>query len=79
MQAVKEVGTYEAKTHFSKLLEDVQAGTKIIVTKHGKPVAEINSPAPIPRKKAKFGFAKSPNFYISDDFDAPLEDFREYM
>ena len=78
MQLVREVGTYEAKTHFSKLLEDVQAGTKIIVTRHGKPVAEITPPHPLP-KKAKFGCAKSPNFYMAEDFDAPLEEFREYM
>ncbi len=78
MQVVREVGTYEAKTHFSKLLEDVQAGTKIIVTRHGKPVAEISPPAAKTRT-AKFGCAKSPNFYMADDFDAPLEEFREYM
>lgn len=78
MQLVREVGTYEAKTHFSKLLDDVEAGTKIIVTRHGKPVAEITPPTPI-RKQAKLGCAKSPNFYMSEDFDAPLEEFREYM
>ncbi|MCC5849152.1 MAG: type II toxin-antitoxin system Phd/YefM family antitoxin [Verrucomicrobia bacterium] len=78
MQVVKEVGTYEAKTHFSKLLEEVQAGTKIIVTRHGKPVAEIQTPS-TKKKKARFGCAKSPNFYMADDFDAPLEEFREYM
>lgn len=78
MQVVREVGTYEAKTHFSKLLEEVQAGTKIIVTRHGKPVAEIRSP-PAKPKKARFGCAKSANFYMSDDFDEPLEEFRDYM
>ena len=78
MQLIKEVGTYEAKTHFSKLLEDVQAGTKIIVTRHGKPIAEIQTPEP-KRKKARRGCAKSPNFYMSDDFDEPLDEFKEYM
>jgi prevent-host-death family protein len=78
MNVVKEVGTYEAKTHFSKLLDEVEAGTKIVITRHGKPVAEISSPEPL-RKKATFGCAKSPNFYMADDFDAPLEEFREYM
>ena len=78
MQVVKEVGTYEAKTHFSALLDDVQAGTKIIITRHGKPVAEISSPAP-QRKKAKRGCAKSPSFHMSDDFDEPLDCFKDYM
>jgi prevent-host-death family protein len=78
MNIVKEVGTYEAKTHFSKLLDEVEAGTKIVITRHGKPVAEISTPEPR-RKTAKRGCAKSPNFYMADDFDAPLEEFREYM
>ncbi len=78
MNAVKEIGTYEAKTHFSKLLDDVASGTKIIITRHGKPVAEMTAP-PARRKQAKFGCAKSPNFYMADDFDAPLDVFREYM
>ncbi len=78
MQVVREVGTYEAKTHFSKLLDEIQTGTKIIVTRHGKPVAEISPPAVKPRT-AKFGCAKSPDFYMADDFDAPLDEFREYM
>lgn len=25
------------------------------------------------------GVAKDPNFYMSEDFDAPLDDFKEYM
>ena len=78
MQIVREVGTYEAKTHFSKLLEEVQSGTKIIVTRHGKPVAEISPPVQR-RKQARRGCAKSPNFYMSDDFDEPLEVFKDYM
>ncbi len=35
------VGAYEAKTHFSALLERVEHGEHIIITKHGHPVAKI--------------------------------------
>jgi prevent-host-death family protein len=35
------VGAYEAKTRFSELLERVEAGGEIIVTKHGTPVARL--------------------------------------
>jgi prevent-host-death family protein len=35
------VGTLEAKTHFSALLERAAAGEEILVTKHGKPFARI--------------------------------------
>jgi prevent-host-death family protein len=35
------VGAYEAKSHLSELLEKVQAGEEIIITKHGAPVARL--------------------------------------
>lgn len=36
-----EVGSYEAKTHLSALLERVARGEKITITKHGVPVAVL--------------------------------------
>ncbi|MGI9045457.1 MAG: type II toxin-antitoxin system Phd/YefM family antitoxin [Burkholderiales bacterium] len=38
---MSEVGIYEAKTHLPKLIERVQSGERITITKHGKPVAEL--------------------------------------
>lgn len=35
------VGAYEAKTHLSELLEQVEAGREITITKHGAPVAKL--------------------------------------
>ncbi len=35
------VGAYEAKTHFSKLLERVEAGEELTITRHGSPVARL--------------------------------------
>jgi prevent-host-death family protein len=35
------VGAYEAKTHLSELLEKVEGGEEIIITKHGAPVAKL--------------------------------------
>ncbi len=40
------VGAYEAKTQLSKLLERVVKGERIIITKHGVPVAVLQSPDP---------------------------------
>lgn len=41
------IGAYEAKTHFSELLEKVQSGEEITITKHGTPVARL---VPIQKK-----------------------------
>ena len=40
-QSSNTVGAYEAKTHLSELLEKVEAGEEIVITKHGAPVAKL--------------------------------------
>jgi len=39
---VSEVGVHEAKTHLSRLLEEVEAGEEVILAKAGKPVAKLS-------------------------------------
>jgi prevent-host-death family protein len=41
LQGSNTVGAYEAKTHLSELLEKVEAGQEITITKHGAPVAKL--------------------------------------
>lgn len=36
-----DVSVYEAKTHLSRLIGDVEAGREITITRHGKPVARL--------------------------------------
>lgn len=45
------VGVFEAKTKFSELLDRVEAGEEIIVTRHGKPVARISLPVDEERRR----------------------------
>ncbi|WP_428421039.1 type II toxin-antitoxin system Phd/YefM family antitoxin [Methylibium sp.] len=35
------VGAFEAKTHLSALLERVERGEEIVITRHGRPVARL--------------------------------------
>jgi prevent-host-death family protein len=37
-------GVAEAKNNFTHLLDRVQEGEKITITRHGKPIAELNPP-----------------------------------
>ena len=39
---MKTIGAYEAKTHFSELLREVENGETIVVTRHGLPIARIS-------------------------------------
>lgn len=36
-----EIGAYDAKTHLPQLLERTQKGEHFVITKHGRPVAEL--------------------------------------
>lgn len=36
-----QVGAYEAKTHLPKLLEQVSKGERVVITKHGSPIAVL--------------------------------------
>jgi prevent-host-death family protein len=35
------VGAYEAKTHLAELLDRVERGERITITRHGRPVADL--------------------------------------
>jgi prevent-host-death family protein len=35
------IGTFEAKTHLTRLLDPVAAGEQITITRHGNPIARL--------------------------------------
>ena len=39
--AQRQIGTFEAKTHFSQIIEKVEHGEDYVITRRGKPVAKI--------------------------------------
>jgi prevent-host-death family protein len=41
---MESVGTFEAKTHLTRLLERVAKGERIVITNRGKPVAMLVPP-----------------------------------
>ncbi len=38
---MKQVGVYDAKTQLPRLLEEVERGETVTITRHGKPVARL--------------------------------------
>ena len=38
---MKHVGIFEAKTHLSNLIDEVEKGREVVITRHGKPVAKL--------------------------------------
>lgn len=66
------INTHEAKTHLSKLLEQVARGEEIIIAKAGKPIARLIGYEQ-PKHERAGGHWKG-LVRVSDDFDAPLPD-----
>lgn len=49
---MKTIGAYEAKTKLGQLLDEVEAGESITITRHGVPVATL-APAGTSRSEAE--------------------------
>ncbi len=64
---MKIVNVHEAKTHFSKLLDQVHAGEEIVIGKAGKPYAKL---VPLAEDAERVpGIAKG---RVTEDFFEPL-------
>jgi prevent-host-death family protein len=50
-----QMNVYEAKTHFSHLLDRVVAGEQIVIARNGKPVADLVAHKPKPSRAAFLG------------------------
>ncbi len=64
----------EAKTYLSKLIKDALAGKTVLIGKRSQPLVKLSVFDP---KKRQLGLYDNQG-WIADDFNAPLEDFKEY-
>lgn len=67
-----QVNIYEAKTQFSKLINQAMAGEEVIIAKSGKPVVKLVPVGTLSSERVP-GSAKG-KITITADFDAPLPD-----
>lgn len=64
-----QVNMYDAKTNFSKLVAEVEAGGEVIIARDGKPVARLVA---IRAATRLFGSAIGDGSSMRADFDDPL-------
>jgi prevent-host-death family protein len=69
---MKQVNIHEAKTHLSRLIDEVEAGAEVTIAKAGRPVARL-SPIRGKGRRRRLGILDG-KFRIPDDFNAPLAD-----
>jgi prevent-host-death family protein len=64
------VNIYAAKTQLSRLVDQVNAGEEVVITRHGRPVARL-VPAAAAKPQRKLGTLRGA-IWVGDDFDAAL-------
>jgi len=69
---MKQVNIHRAKTHLSRLVDEVSAGREVTIAKAGKPLAKL-VPLTAAKRARTPGFLKG-RIRIAADFDAPLPD-----
>ena len=66
------IDIHEAKTHLSRLVDEVATGTEIIIAKAGRPMARL-APLSAPVRRKQLGLLKG-KVKVPDDFNALLDD-----
>ncbi len=72
-----QVNVNEAKTNLSKLIQKVVDGEEVVIAKGNQPIIKLVLIENL-KPQRRLGTAKG-KIKIADDFDEPLEDFKEYM
>jgi len=67
---MRTINIHEAKTHLSRLVEEVTVGEEVVIAKAGKPMAKL-IPFTSGAKKRKLGLLAG-KLAAPPDFDAPL-------
>ena len=72
----RQYNVADAKARFSSLVREALAGDEVIIAKDNKPLVKL---VPLSSGRRAPGTGKGQVVYMSPDFDAPLEDFEDYM
>jgi antitoxin (DNA-binding transcriptional repressor) of toxin-antitoxin stability system len=69
----------EIKLTLPELLDSLTPGDEVIFTRNKQPVAKLVSEPAKPMQPRVPGLFPGSIIYMAPDFDAPMEEFKEYM
>ena len=72
------VNVHQAKTHLSKLLQEVAAGQEVVIARSGVPIARL-MPFREPQRMIAAPGAMRGQITLADGFAAPLDDLFEAL
>jgi antitoxin (DNA-binding transcriptional repressor) of toxin-antitoxin stability system len=73
------ISVEEAQAHLSELIEQLQPGEEIVITRDQKPIAKLTGQLQANRPPRQPGTLQGTVLYMAPDFNAPLDAFKEYM
>jgi antitoxin (DNA-binding transcriptional repressor) of toxin-antitoxin stability system len=76
--AMIQVTIHEAKTHLSRLIQQALDGEEVIIARDKQPLVKL-SVLPEAQQVRRIGGAAHVVVQIAPDFDAPLQEFKDYM
>jgi prevent-host-death family protein len=68
----------EAQSKLSELIHQLFPGEEVVITENNQPVARLVSVTTSTAQR-KLGTLRGTVLQMAPDFDAPLDDFQEYM
>jgi len=68
----------EVQAHLPEIIAGLKPGEQLLITQDGQPLAVLTRSSRT-SWPCKAGSAKDKSHWIAPDFDAPLDDFKEYM
>jgi antitoxin (DNA-binding transcriptional repressor) of toxin-antitoxin stability system len=69
---------HEVQANLPELIHNLAPGEHVIITEHDVPIAQLLLTPPLSSRR-KLGSMRGSVTYMAPDFDAPLDDFAEYM
>lgn len=68
----------EAQAKLPQLIEGMTPGEEVVITQGGHPLAQVKKTGRT-SWPCQAGSYRKADFWMAPDFDAPLDDFKEYM
>jgi prevent-host-death family protein len=75
---MRTVAVERAQAVLPDLLRQVAEGEEFTITQNGQPKAKLSAVSTHPQAQARAG-SLSGGIWLAPDFDAPLDDFKDYM
>jgi antitoxin (DNA-binding transcriptional repressor) of toxin-antitoxin stability system len=73
------IAVEEAQAKLKELIGQLAPGEEVVITENQQPVAKLIATRGPQRKPRQPGTLRGTVLYMAPDFNAPLEDFKEYM